>query len=107
MALDHFTPRGCIHSCPWPECMVLKCTNPPRTVSDGTIRRKAANLTGKAIDNLLTAQAIEGFVAGAPNKTKLRLRIQRNFALITAMIKAHPCLKQDFRFCATMVTCST
>ena len=98
MALDHFTPRGCIHSCPWPECMVLKCTNPPRTVSDGTIRRKAANLTGKAIDNLLTAQAIEGFVAGAPNK--LRLRIQRNFALITAMIKAHPCLKQDFQVSA-------
>ena len=80
--------------------MVLKCTNPPRTVSNGTIRRKAANLTGKAIDNLLTAQAIEGFVAGAPNKTKLRLRIQRNFALITAMIKAHPCLKQDFQVSA-------
>jgi hypothetical protein len=46
---------------------------------------------------LLTAQAIEGFVANAPNKTRLRLGLQRNFALVTAMIKAHPCLKRDFQ----------
>ena len=47
--------------------------------------------------HLLTAQAIEGFVANAPNKTKLRLGLHRNFALVTAMIKAHPCLKRDFQ----------
>ena len=41
--------------------------------------------------------SFEGFVASAPNKTKLRLGLQRNFALVTAMIKAHPCLKRDFQ----------
>ena len=39
----------------------------------------------------------EGFIANAPNRTKLRLGIQRNFALVTAMIQAHPCLKRDFQ----------
>ena len=63
--------------------MVLKCTD------EYLIRR----LGPKS----LTTQATEGFVANAPNKTKLRLGLQRNFALVTAMIKAHPCLKRDFQ----------
>ena len=86
-------PVQAVRSCSWPECMVLKCP-------DNLIRRLGP-------DNLLTAQAIEGFVASAPNETKLFLGLQRNFALVTAMIKAHPCLKQDFQVCATMVACST
>ena len=45
----------------------------------------------------LTTQAIEGFVANAPNKTKLRLGLQRNFALVIAMVKANPCLNRDFQ----------
>ena len=56
--------------------MVMKCYNSP---------------------SVLTAQAIEGFVANAPNKTNLRLGLQQNFAQVTAMIKAHPCLKWDFQ----------
>ena len=73
-----------VRSCSWPECMVLKCTD------NNLVRRLGP-------DNLLTAQAVEGFVASAPNKTKLHLGIERNFALVTAMIKAHPCLKSDFQ----------
>jgi len=76
-------PVQAVRSCSWPECMVLKCP-------DNLIRRLGP-------DNLLTAQAIEGFVASAPNETKLFLGLQRNFALVTAMIKAHPCLKSDFQ----------
>jgi len=68
-------PVQAVRSCPWPECMVLKCDPRP---SSALI-------------------AIEGFVANAPNKTKLRLGLHRNFALVTAMIKAHPCLKWDFQ----------
>ena len=77
-------PVQAVRSCSWPECMVLKCTD------NNLVRRLGP-------DNLLTAQAVEGFVASAPNKTKLHLGIQRNFALVTAMIKAHPCLKSDFQ----------
>ena len=77
-------PVQAVRSCSWPECMVLKCTD------NKLVRRLGP-------DNLLTAQAVEGFVASAPNKTKLHLGIQRNFALVTAMIKAHPCLKSDFQ----------
>ena len=73
-----------VRSCSWPECMVMKCTD------NNLVRRLGP-------DNLLTAQAIEGFVANAPNKTRLRLGLQRNFAQVTAMIKAHPCLKWDFQ----------
>ena len=69
-------PVQAVRSCLWPECMVMKCYNSPP---------------------VLTAQASEGFVANAPNKTKLRLELQRNFALVIAMIKAHPCLKWDFQ----------
>ena len=61
-----------VRSCSYPECMLLKCAP-------------------------LTAQAIEGFVANAPNKTKLSQGIQQNFALVAAMVKAHPCLKIDFQ----------
>ena len=68
-------PVQAVRSCSWPECMVLKCN--PRSSS--------------------ALISFEGFVASAPNKTKLRLGLQRNFALVTAMIKAHPCLKRDFQ----------
>ena len=61
-----------VRSCSYPECMLLKCLP-------------------------LTAQAIEGFVANAPNKTKLSLGIKQGFALVAAMVKAHPCLKIDFQ----------
>ena len=61
-----------VRSCSYPECMLLKCAP-------------------------LTAQAIEGFVANAPNKTKLSQGIQQNFALVAAMVKAYPCLKIDFQ----------
>ena len=92
-------PVQAVRSCPWPECMVLKCTH--------IIRRHGPhNLTRLVGPKSLTAGAIEGFIANAPNRTKLRLGIQRNFALITAMIKAQPCLKRDFQVCATMVPCS-
>ena len=87
-------PVQAVHSCLWPQCMVLKCPD-RRTVPDGSIwsiRQKA--------QTRLTAQAIEAFVASAPSKTKLRVGIQQNFAPVTAMIKAHPCLKQDFQVSA-------
>ena len=61
-----------VRSCSYPECMLLKC-------------------------GLFTAQAIEGFVANAPNKTKLSQGIHQSFALVAAMVKAHPCLKTDFQ----------
>ena len=67
-------PVQAVRSCSWPECVVLKVSRPPSALI-----------------------AIEGFVANAPNKTKLRLGLQQNFALVTAMIKAHPCLKWDFQ----------
>ena len=67
-------PVQAVRSCSWPECVVLKVSRPPSALI-----------------------AIEGFVANAPNKTKLRLGLQQNFALVTAMIKAHPCLKTDFQ----------
>ena len=85
-------PVQAVRSCSWPECMVLKCTH--------IIRRHGPNnLTRLVGPKSLTAGAIEGFVAHAPNRTKLRLGMQRNFALVTAMIKAHPCLKRDFQVC--------
>ena len=76
-------PVQAVRSCLWPECMVMKCTD------EYLIRR----LGPKS----LTTQATEDFVANAPNKTKLRLGLQRNFALVIAMVKAHPCLKRDFQ----------
>ena len=45
----------------------------------------------------LTAEVIEGFVANAPNKTKLSQGINQSFVLVAAMVKAHPCLKIDFQ----------
>ena len=65
-------PVQAVRPCSWPECMVLKCS-------------------GNRV------QDIEGFVANAPHKTNLTLEIEQNFALVTAMIKAHPCLKSDFQ----------
>ena len=91
-------PVQAVRSCSWPTCMVLKCTHLIRRHGpNGLIGRPSpADLSDPAqIDN--TAQAIEGFVASAPNKTKLRLGLQQNFALVTAMLKAHPCLKRDFK----------
>ena len=61
-----------VRSCSYPECMLLRCVS-------------------------LTAQAIDGFVANAPNKTKLSQGIHQSFALFPAMVKAHPCLKIDFQ----------
>ena len=66
-----------VRSCSYPECMLLRC--------------------GGFMVMPLTAQAIEGFVANAPNKTKLSQGIQQSFALVPAMVKAHPCLKIDFQ----------
>ena len=40
---------------------------------------------------------IEGFVANAPNKTKLSQGINQSFVLVAGMVKAHPCLKIDFQ----------
>ena len=62
-----------VRSCSYPECMLLKCELPA------------------------AKGYIEGFVANAPHKTNLTLEIEQNFALVTAMIKAHPCLKSDFQ----------
>ena len=61
-----------VRSCPYPECMLLKCKQ-------------------------LKAEVIEGFVANAPNKTKLSQGINQSFVLVAAMVKAHPCLKIDFQ----------
>jgi hypothetical protein len=86
-------PVQAVRSCSWPECMVMKCYHflVRRLGPEGYSSLHEANL------HLLTAQAIEGFVANAPNQTKLRLGLQRNFALVAAMVKAHPCLKWDFQ----------
>ena len=73
-----------VRSCSWPECVLLKC---------GVVH----SIRPLGQNNPTTAEAIEGFVANAPNKTKLRLGIQQNFALVTAMIKSHPCLMTDFQ----------
>ena len=102
-------PVQAVRSCSWPECMVMKCTHvigAVRFFGPENFSRPGflASLTFLNLvrrldpDNLLTAQAIEGFVANAPNKTKLRLGLQRNFSLVTT--KAHPCLKWDFQVCA-------
>ena len=61
-----------VRSCSYPECMLLRCAP-------------------------LAAKAMEGFVANAPNKTKLSQGIQQSFPLVAAMVKAHPCLKIDFQ----------
>ena len=37
------------------------------------------------------------FIANAPNKTELGQGIKKNFALVAAMVMAHPCLKLDFQ----------
>ena len=50
-----------VRSCSYPECMLLKCELP----------------TAKGY--------IEGFVANAPNKTKLSQGIQQGFALVAVM----------------------
>ncbi len=105
-------PVQAVRSCSWPECVVMKCYNGrqflgPR-VDLGAHRDAVAKVEAlphqqgystlnAATRRLLKAQAIEGFLANAPNKTKLRLGLQQNFALVTAMIKAHPCLKTDFQ----------
>ena len=86
-AKQHYAPGPhpvqAVRSCSWHECIVLKCTDP--------------NLIRRLGPNNLTAQAIEGFLARAPNKTTLSLGIQQNFAPVSAMIEAHPCLKSDFQ----------
>ena len=63
-----------VRSCSWPECVVLKCK-----------------------PKYLAINHIDRFVANAPNKTKLSQGIHQNLALVTAMVKAHPCLRIDFQ----------
>ena len=62
-----------VRSCSYPECMLLRCELPA------------------------ARGYIEGFIANAPNKTKLSQGIHQSFALVAAMVKAHPCLKIDFQ----------
>ena len=66
-------PVQAVRSCSWPECMVLRCSES------------------------LADQAVDDFLANVPNKTKLGLGIKQSFALVAAMVKAHPCLKIDFQ----------
>ena len=64
-----------VRSCSWPECMLLKCKP----------------------QYLAKYVAIDRFVAKAPNKTKLSQGIGQSFAVVAAMVKAHPCLRIDFQ----------
>ena len=66
-------PVQAVHSCSWPSCMLMKC--------------------------FVARRATKSFVASAPNNTKpsLGTKLKRSFALVAAMIKAHPCLKSDFQ----------
>ena len=73
-------PVQAVHSCSWPECMELRC--------------EPLGFDGSPS---ITAQAIKGFVANAPNKRKLFLGIKQNFSLVIAMVKAYPCLRADFQ----------
>ena len=66
-----------VRSCSWPECMLLKCK--PQYLAK------------------YVAEAIDRFVAKAPNKTKLSQGIGQSFAVVAAMVKAHPCLRIDFQ----------
>tara|TARA_B100000768_G_C11057742_1_gene281099 strand:+ start:45 stop:428 length:384 start_codon:yes stop_codon:yes gene_type:complete len=43
------------------------------------------------------ARGATSFIANAPNKTELGQGIKKNFALVAAMVTAHPCLKIDFQ----------
>ena len=70
-------PVQAVRSCSWPECILLGC--------EGSLKAK------------MYAKRVEGFIANAPNKTKLGAGIKKNFALVAAMVKAHPCLKIDFQ----------
>ena len=66
-------PVQAVHSCSWPSCTLMKC--------------------------FVARRATKSFVASAPNNTKpsLGTKLKRSFALVAAMIKAHPCLKSDFQ----------
>ena len=70
-------PVQAVRSCSWPECILLGC--------EGSLKAK------------MYAKRVEGFIANAPNKTKLGEGIKKNVALVAAMVKAHPCLKIDFQ----------
>ena len=67
-----------VRSCSWPECMVLKC-NPQYHLK------------------YLSEDAIDRFVANAPDKAKLSQGIDQSFTVVAAMVKAHPCLRIDFQ----------
>jgi len=43
------------------------------------------------------AKRVEAFIANAPNRTRLGEGVKQNFAVVEAMVKAHPCLKIDFQ----------
>ena len=51
----------------------LEVASPQQRYREGYSSLPAANRVWKPNRHLLTAQAIEGFVANAPNETKLRL----------------------------------
>ena len=69
-------PVQAVRSCPWPTCIMLGCSY-----------LKASSFTRGATS----------FIANAPNKTELGQGIKKNFALVVAMVMAHPCLKLDFQ----------
>ena len=69
-------PVQAVRSCPWPTCIMLGCQF-----------LKANSFTRGATS----------FIANAPNKTELGQGIKKNFALVAAMVTAHPCLKIDFQ----------
>mgnify|MGYP001234604632 CR=1 FL=1 len=69
-------PVQAVRSCPWPTCIMLGC----QFLKANSFARGATS-----------------FIANAPNKTELGQGIKKNFALVAAMVMAHPCLKLDFQ----------
>ena len=69
-------PVQAVRSCPWPTCIMLGC----QFLKANSFARGATS-----------------FIANAPNKTELGQGIKKNFALVAAMVTAHPCLKIDFQ----------
>lgn len=75
---------------PWPSCIIMGC-----------------NLKGgDPIGGLGLIRRLEGFIAHAWNETErsptrykagLVRRLNRNFALVASVVKAHPCLRLDFQ----------
>ena len=64
-------PVQAVRSCPWPKCILLGC--------EGSLKAK------------MYAKRVEAFIANAPNRTRLGEEVKQNFAVVEAMVKAHPC----------------